>query len=685
MKQNAVLGISAFGHDTSACVVNKTNGEVIYAVAEERLTNVKHDSHLPIGSINHCINYANKNGFSISEVAINVNEIEFLRTLESEINNLINDDRISHEINKFLFDAYEMNEYYFIGTKTKEIIDEAINRFKIESKIKRTIKKRISCYFNWAIKYRQLYHIVRDMFPEIRVHKINHHLSHSATAYLNSGFDEATIIVMDGQGESDTVSIFIGKDSKIERISTTTWPCSLGVYYLMSTYHLGFKLGDEYKVMGMAAYGKPVYYDILSQMISVNENAQLVFNETEYFEQKEMETTGHVYYNFNNKFKKVVPERRNGKEIKQEHFDFAASVQKLTENLGISIAIKAMNITGIKNIAIAGGVGLNGLMNEKIRKYSGCNDVFIYPASGDDGGSVGAAQYICFKETALKQRDRIKTCYYGYEATHCEMIKALNNKQLIYTKPTSIHIEIAKALSQNKIVARYIGKSEFGPRALGNRSILASASTKEMKDILNRRIKQREPFRPFAPACLRERVDEYFDINIDAPFMLLICQATDKAKAEIPAVVHNDGTCRMQTVTFDQNEDYYNIISEFEKITGVPVIINTSFNVNGETIVDTPLDAVESFGFMDIDYLAIGDYWVSKEENKDKFPKLSHKEYLALRHDRFKEKFNAHVASIDVSYNNIFFEPNIHSILLRLIKSKARNVKWIRKMASLLR
>jgi carbamoyltransferase len=673
-EKEAVLGISAFGHDTSACLVAKDSGEVLYAVAEERLTNVKHDSRFPAGGIKQCIEAAKGYGLRVTDVAINFNDIEFIRgALADEIRLLLQDGQGASAFIRTVEDVYIINEYYFEGTLAKNAIDGAIEALGCSADVKATLKRRIAFYFNWGIKYRHIYHSVRDMFPDLKVHQYDHHLCHAASAFFNSGFDTATVLVIDGQGESETVTIYRGDGSGLKKVRRTIWPCSLGIFYLNATTRLGFHLGDEYKVMGMAAYGQPRYYDTLKQMMSVSDEGELRFHETPYFAKQEMGVSGHVYYDFTKKFTKLVARRTPSQTVAQQHFDFAASVQKLTEDIGVEIARRAIALTGETNVAVAGGVTLNGLMNEQIRLRSGCSEIFIYPAAGDDGTAVGAAQLVAFGQSSRFLRRRITTCYYGYSPTAGEIVAALDQKGLVYSKPASIGRTVAQAIANNKVVARYNARAEFGPRALGQRSILANPKDAAMKDVLNVRIKHREPFRPFAPVCLRERVGDYFQMNADAPFMLLICQATERAKKEIPAVVHNDGTARVQTVTPEQNADLCSIISEFEKISGTPVIINTSFNVNGETIVDSPLDAIESFGFMDIDYLAIGDYWVSKEENATKFGKLSHDEYLEIRRKRFRDNLLDPMSILDISYNNDYvFEPGLKNRLVRRLRSRIK-------------
>jgi len=312
--------------------------------------------------------------------------------------------------------------------------------------------------------------------------------------------------------------------------------------------------------------------------------------------------------------------------------------KNLTEDIGVELARIAVEKTGYSNIALAGGVALNGLMNEKIRNSGFCESIFVYPASGDDGGAVGAAQYIAF-QTSRFQTKRIHSVFYGIDYSNEVIATAIDSLGIISRKSNNIHNDIAEALHQGKIVARFFSSSEFGPRALGHRSILADSRRKEMKDILNERIKHREAFRPFAPACMKEYAGEYFEIEGDADFMVLIVKSKEKSKNIVPAVVHMDNTARVQTVGRDENPDFYKTISAFYKITGVPIVVNTSFNVNGEAIVETPLDAIESFLHMDIDSLAIGDFWIEKSENINKIPSLTDNELIERRKKRYIEKF----------------------------------------------
>ena len=512
----------------------------------------------------------------------------------------------------------------------------------------RTLLKRVSWYYNWSIKYRDIERLIRQHFLGVPIHSVNHHLSHAASAFYSSGFEDATVLVMDGSGEADTVTVYRGRGNQLELVSQTGWPHSLGIFYLMATQHLGFGLGDEYKVMGMSAYGEPRFEPQLRDLLKVSNQAVLMQQETPFQSLRDLSGTGHMVFQFTDALTRLIPIRQNSDPITQIHFDFAASIQKLTEDTGVELAKQAIKLTGQKRIAIGGGVGLNGLMNEAIRKRSGCNDIFIYPAAGDDGCAVGAGQWLAAQHQTLPKK-RLCSCYFGHDVLQNEATSVLSQREIRFSKPLSIHRQIAEALADGKIVARCYGRAEFGPRALGNRSILAHPGIATMKETLNLRVKHREEFRPFAPACLKERVSEYFELDTDSPFMLLITKATELGRQQVPSVVHADGTARVQSVSRNDESDFYDVIAAFEKISGIPIVLNTSFNVNGETIVDTALDALESFGFMDIDYLALGPYWISKSENKGKFPELSHDDYLAIRQKRFRSRNLGSLCDVDIS------------------------------------
>jgi len=350
---------------------------------------------------------------------------------------------------------------------------------------------------------------------------------------------------------------------------------------------------------------------------------------------------GHSQPLLTRRFFSVLGERRLSTEpIEQRHYDIAHSCQIFLEEMGVAIATHLKKrCPDTASLCIAGGVGLNGLMNMRILRNAGFKKIFVQPASGDDGTSLGAALHLYHGLLGGRRCKPLANAYLGFDYGNQAILAALQNFNLKFHEPESIHAEMGRLLHEGNIIARYFGRGEFGPRALGHRSILANPTLTDMKDAVNARIKHRESFRPFAPACLEERAREYFDIDMPTPYMLLICQAFSHVRSVIPAVVHNDGTTRLQTVHRDLNVDLYRTIHEFDKHSGVPILLNTSFNINGESIVETPEDAVESFLFMGIDYLAIGPYLVSKTANEPIHQRPSREEHIRTRQHRYAEKF----------------------------------------------
>lgn len=662
MFRTAIIGINAFVHDTATCLVDASDGRVLYALAEERLTNLKHCSRFPIGTLRQALEIAEKAGCAVTDVAINSDPSLFISgRLAPFIRELVQnpeqaDFLVSRLISLLPFPDYYLPAGYSFATQS---IDESIASLNLSPSTRNALKSRLLWHYNWAVKNQFIHAYCRQLLPHARLHAIPHHRAHAGSAFFSCGFPEATILVMDGQGESDAISIFSADTGGMKLVSSTGYPLSLGLFYLTATNHLGFSHGDEFKVMGMAAYGRPTLFERLSSSINVTQQGQLHFQQTECLSLIEKPSgTRNFLITFGPEDSPLIRPREPGAPLEQAHFDFAAAVQMTTEKIGVELARAAIALTGNSNLVLTGGVALNGLMNERIRRESGCANIFVYPASGDDGTAIGAAQCVAMQNGAVKA-SAIGTCFYGKAADDGEITQEFTRRKINYSRPADIHATIAQALAQGKIVARFVGNSEFGPRALGHRSILADPRDANMRDFLNTRIKQRESFRPFAPACLKERVNEYFDLNCDSPFMLLICPVREAARSIIPAVVHQDGTARVQSVDRESNPDFYRIIEEFDRITGVPVVVNTSFNVNGETIVETAGDAIESFQFMDIDYLAIHDYWLTKEDNPShELSSLSHDAYLELRRKRFADTNPDALAGLDLNRFMVWSDTN---------------------------
>ena len=564
------LGISCYYHDSAAALLK--NGHVIAAVEEERFTRKKFDDGFPELAIKWCLDEAGITSSEIDSIAFYDKPLlKFERLLDNYIA------------------VAPRGLYSFVHTIPKWIH----KRLWIKDEIKNNLKG-----FTGKI-----------IFPE-------HHLSHAAYAFYTSPFEKSAILSVDGVGEWSTTSIGYGEKTAIKLSHDIRWPHSLGLFYSAFTYFLGFQVNEgEYKLMGLASYGEPKFYDkILDNLIDVKDDGSIHLNMK--------------YFSFtfdkvmtNKKFSDLFGiERRNeNDEMSQLHYDIGASAQKVLEEIILKMVNFLYEKTKIKNLCLAGGVALNGVANYRILKESKFENIHIPPSPGDAGSAIGCAKYLYHayhgNERVIEtiSSNRISENVYVGPSHSNEQIKAfleknnisyelLDNEQLLKTT--------AKLISEGNVVGWFQGKMEWGPRALGNRSILADPRKKEMKDILNEKIKHRESFRPFAPSILEEFCSEYFDIDITSPYMLFV--APIKKPNLIPAVTHVDGTGRLQTVSKQSNPLYYNLINEFYKLTSVPVIINTSMNVKGEPIVNTPKEAFNMLQKTDMDYLILGNHMVKK-------------------------------------------------------------------------
>ena len=447
------------------------------------------------------------------------------------------------------------------------------------------------------------------IFPE-------HHISHAAYSFFTSPFEESAILTVDGVGEWTTASFGTAVNDRIELTKDIRWPHSIGLFYSAFTYFLGFKVNEgEYKLMGLSSYGQPKYFDlILDELVDVKDDGSIHLN---------MKYFAFTYDKVmtNTKFAELFGiSRRNGdEEAQQIHFDIGASAQKVLETIILKMANHIYKETGMKNLCLGGGVGLNGVANYRLLKESPFENIHIPPSPGDAGSAVGCAQYLYYihqknqRNLEVDSSKRVReNIYVGPSFSDNEIEDFLDNEKIQYQKldKTSLLEKTANLISEGNIVGWYQGKMEWGPRALGNRSILADPRNADMKNILNEKIKHRESFRPFAPSILEEFSSEYFDIDIPSPYMLMVAKV--KKPENIPAVTHVDGTGRLQTVSKDSNPLYYELINQFYKVTGIPVIINTSMNVMGEPIVNTPEQAYSMIIKTDMDYLMMGNYMISK-------------------------------------------------------------------------
>jgi carbamoyltransferase len=593
----SILGISAFYHDSAACILK--DGEIIAAAQEERFTRKKHDSSYPQNAIEFVLKYAN---LKLSEV----DQIVFFEKPFLKFERLL-ETYVAFAPRGFLSFSKAMPLW------VKEKLFQKNHLFK---KLK-----------NHDVNYNS----------DKNIFFSDHHLSHAASAFFPSPFEEAVVLTADGVGEWATTTVAIGKYNKLEIKKEIHFPHSLGLLYSAFTYYAGFKVNSgEYKLMGLAPYGKPIYEEKIKKIIDIKEDGTFRLDQS-YFNY----ATGLTMTNkkFNNLFGK---EPRNSKidRITQFHMDIAASIQKVTEEIMIKLVTSIQKEYKIKNLCLAGGVALNCVANGKILKKKIFDNIWIQPAAGDAGGSLGAALALWYLEFGNKRNvnneDNMKGSYLGNEFSQKEIETELSNlganfDNLSYEDLIS---KTAENLSKEKAVGWFQGRMEFGPRALGSRSILGDPRSESMQKNLNLKVKYRESFRPFAPSVLREDVENWFDINVDSPYMLLVADIRSEKKiemtadenklfgieklnikrSEIPAVTHIDYSARIQTVTKKNNSRYYDLIAKFKEKTGCPLIVNTSFNVRGEPIVNSPTDAFNCFMGTELDILVIGNCFLEKNK-----------------------------------------------------------------------
>ena len=564
------LGISCYYHDSAAALLK--DGHVIAAVEEERFSRKKFDDDFPKLAIEWCLNEEGIKPQEIDSVAFYDKPVlKFERLLDNYIA------------------VAPRGLYSFLDTIPKWLH----KRLWVKHEIQKTLKG-----FNGQI-----------IFPE-------HHLSHAAHTFYTSPFEESAILTIDGVGEWSTTSVGFAANDTIKITNDIRWPHSLGLFYSAFTYFLGFKVNEgEYKLMGLSSYGTPKYYDlILDNLIDVKNDGSIQLNMKYFaFTYDKVMTNDHFAELFG-----ITPKKKDEKTL-QIHFDIGASAQKVLEDVILKMTNHIYAKTKMKNLCLGGGVALNGVANYRVLKEGPFENVHIPPSPGDAGSAVGCAQYlyhIYHKNKRIIEQDSSKqireNVYVGPSFSDEQIIKFLNKNNISYESfdRESLLRKVSQLIADGNIVGWYQGRMEWGPRALGNRSILADPRRTDMKDILNEKIKHRESFRPFAPSILEEYISEYFDIDRPSPYMLMV--APVKKPKNIPAVTHVDGTGRLQTVSKNTNPLYYDLINEFYKITKVPVIINTSMNVMGEPIVNTPEQAYQMIVKTDMDCLVMGNNLVRK-------------------------------------------------------------------------
>ena len=584
-----ILGISAFYHDSAACMVK--DGNIIAAAQEERFTRKKHDPNLPVNAIKYCLDHAGIKGPDLDCVAFYDKPfLKFERILETYL------------------------AYAPVG------IGSFLKAMPLWIKKKIWIKELIKTDLNYSGKI---------IFPE-------HHESHAASAFFPSPFQEAAFITMDGVGEWSTSSYGIGKDNKIDLLADIQFPHSLGLLYSAFTYYTGFRVNSgEYKVMGLAPYGEPKYKEMIyDHLIDVKADGSFRMN-MEYFNYCAglTMTSGKFHELFGG------PPRQPESELTQKEMDLARSVQEVTEEIVLKMAAHVKNQTGMKHLCLAGGVALNCVANGKLLRSGLFEDVWIQPAAGDAGGAVGCAlftwyQYLDNLRAADKKSDMMAGAYLGPEFNNRRIEQFLKKNDYAYQTLTDADLpgKIADLIAGEKVIGWFEGRMEFGPRALGGRSIIGDARSPGMQKKMNLKIKYRESFRPFAPSVRAENISEFFEIDRESPYMLLVANVQkvkqvemsseqksyfglDKlnvVRSEIPAITHVDYSARIQSVNSETNPRYHQVLTKFNQKYGCPVIVNTSFNVRGEPIVCTPEDAYLCFMRTEMDYLIMGNCLLDK-------------------------------------------------------------------------
>ncbi len=604
-----ILGISAFYHDSAVALLK--NGEIVFAAQEERFTRIKHDASFPKHAFSSALDFANiipSNLYAITY--FEDPKLKSTRVLSSYLK------YFPRGLNKF----------------ANVMSGVPISQKKIASRIK----------------------ILTEFSGDI--HFGNHHLSHAASAFYPSPFSDAAILTMDGIGEWATGSISHGQQNKILLRAEKRFPHSLGLLYSAFTKYCGFKVNSgEYKLMGLAPYGQPKFITLIKDHLAMHDGFGSIKLNMEYFD---FELGNRM---FNEKFENLFGSKAATPEQSTDQFfmDVAASIQLFTEEVMIGAAVFAKKLTGSKNLCLAGGVALNCVANGKILEREIFDNIWIQPAAGDAGGALGSALSFWYQNLSKPRimssanLDSQKGSFLGKFYNDLEIESTLNEYRATYTHYENKELlikKVAELIAQEQVVGWHQGRSEFGPRALGSRSILGDPRSIETQSTMNIKIKFRESFRPFAPAVLNTKVSEWFNIKdkTSSPYMLLVAKVLSKhlinhdtsnlkgieilkvKRSTIPAVTHVDNSARIQSVHKETNEDFFNLIREFDKITGVPLVVNTSFNVRGEPIVESPRDAFICFMRSNIDYLCIGNYLLAKIDQTKFEEKLNWREVFEL-------------------------------------------------------
>ena len=606
----SILGISAFYHDSAASIL--IDGKIVAAAQEERFTRIKHDASYPYNAVEFVLKYAN---LKLSEV-----------------------DQIIFFEKPFLKFERLLETYVAFAPRGFKSFCKAMPIW---------LKEKL---FQKKFLINKLKTHDENFNNEEKIFFSDHHLSHAASAFFPSPFEDAIVLTADGVGEWATTTVAVGSKNKLEIKKEIHFPHSLGLLYSAFTYYTGFKVNSgEYKLMGLAPYGKPLFTDKIYKLIDIKEDGTFRLDQS-YFDY----ATGLTMTN--EKFDKLFGQKpRNPKteNLTQFHMDVAASIQKITEEIMIKLTKSIQKEYGLKNLCLAGGVALNCVANGKILKEKIFENIWIQPAAGDAGGSLGAALALWHIEQnnprIIKKNDSMEGSYLGPEYNQKEIEEELKNIGANYNilEQDDLINKTAEEISNGNAIGWFQGRMEFGPRALGGRSILGDPRSPDMQKNLNLKVKYRESFRPFAPSVLKENLSDWFDIHTDSPYMLMVANVNKEKcitmsekeeklfgieklnlkRSQIPAVTHVDYSARIQTVTKETNLKYFKLISKFKEITGCPILVNTSFNVRGEPIVSTPTDAFKCFMGTELDTLVIGNCYLSKKNQNHKLKKNYSKKF----------------------------------------------------------
>jgi carbamoyltransferase len=582
-----ILGLNYIFHDSAACLIK--DGVIVHAVEEERLSRQKHTQAFPLASIKECLDQS--------------------RTSLEEV------DHIAVSIQPGRYESLKLSYATSLGDDIKGFM-----KYEFERTQNRNLAFWSWYHTNWPASAKSR--------PE--VHFVDHHNAHAAGTYYVGPWESAALLSIDGWGEWSTTWIGHGRGKQIQMFYESVFPHSLGAFYSAATEFCGFKPNyDEGKTMGLAPCGDSRrFFDLVDSMVHIDENANVTID-ISWFDYPSLKGSF-----CGRKFHEAFGSPRQQKDaIEDRHCDVAAAFQAVLEKSVLKIARRLRDLTGERHLIHSGGVALNSVANGRILEEGIFDDVFLMPGAGDNGTAIGAAAYVHSQILDQEIRVRHSTPYLGRAYSDDEILAALIEAKLPYEKTNNIALTVARALQDGLIVGWFQGRMEFGPRALGARSILADPTDPRMKDKINAEVKHREPFRPFAPSVIRERAKDYFDIAVDEPYMLKVAAVRSEMRDKIPAIVHVDGTARIQTVDSKIAPGYHALITEFGKLSGHPVVLNTSFNIMGEPIVESPTDALRCFFSTGLDLLAMGSFIVRKSPQvlvgaQTKLPADSHRELV---------------------------------------------------------